>query len=244
MTFQNLEELRVQITEIRAQRASVRPKIAIAADQALRAYAIWREFSLKGNNIVFSRGPAGQRKLSEVLMQPILDIFNMKVPGGANLIQSRVGTPWKKDLDAFPMTLWDKKIPGDLILCCMVDTIIIMARSSILARPRSLRSADIESACTWYIPKQSAVHTRIRTLLTKDWLPVDKSMAVLQLGAIETIEFGLSTGSTLLEDAKDVVIGAGLSAVRGAASRTVNTLNVGSGIVFGTAHEIRRGFFG
>lgn len=190
--------------------------------------------------------------LSEVLMEQILDSFNYGFPGDTKLIQSGVGTPWLKELDKFQTTMWDKKIPAHLILFCMVDTMIIMARvmsrGTALTRPlrrtRVFHESAIRTACSWYSRKQSAVHTKIRALLASDGSPQDKSMALLQLGLVETIDFGLYSTSDAVGETVDAVVGVGRGIYRGTAAAALSTVTVGSGIVFGLGHEVRRGLFG
>lgn len=252
VTFQNLDDPRVQITEIRAQQASSRLKVAISTDQTIRAYAVWRAFTVHSQSIIFRTKPTGLMKLSEVLMEQILDSFNYGYPGDAKLIQSGVGTPWMKELDKYQTTMWDKKIPAHLILFCMVDTMIIMARimsrGTALTRPlrrtRALHESAIRTACSWYSQKQSIVHTRIKALLTNDGSPMDKSMALFQLGLIETIDFGLSSSSDAIEETVDALVGVGRNIYRGAAATSLSAVTIGSGIVFGLGHELRRNLFG
>lgn len=223
-------------------------KLAIATDQALRAYSVWKAFALNGTQVVFRREPPGQMKLSAVLMQPVLDIFNMRVTGGADSIRQRAGLRWQKDLDRFPTTLHDAKIPAHLILCCMADTMIIMARTmrsvNLLVTTVPLQSSGIEAAWNWYSPRQGAVHKQIADLLAKDSPTTETSMAILQLGLIDAIETGFATGSTILGDTKDALVGAGVGLFRGVTSAAVGTAKVTTGLGFGLLHEGRRNLFG
>lgn len=177
----------------------LKPEVALATEESVRAYTIWHSFKFEGKRIAFSRN-RGDQKLSRMLMEPVLATFNMRFSGDDELIQSRIGREWS-GLDRYRSGLWDQMVPGDLILICMVDTIIVLTyafshqRVSGWARTASdvawsLCSADIEQACAWYTgTKQIATHTRIRSLLSAgDWSPKDKSMASLQMGLIETVE--------------------------------------------------------
>lgn len=145
-------------------------------------------------------------KLSATIMEPVLAAFNIRFPGDTALIQSKLGGPWSS-LDKYKSSLWDATLPGDLILMCMLDTIIVMTHAlchqqiagkekSVTDHARPLCAADIETACAWYTaPKlniQMETHTTIRSLLAKDWSPEDKSLANLQMKVIQTVE--LKTG--------------------------------------------------
>lgn len=63
-TLQNLEDVRVQVTEVRAQRGLAGLKLAIATDEAARGYSVWRAFTFEGKLIVFRRWLAGEMILS------------------------------------------------------------------------------------------------------------------------------------------------------------------------------------
>lgn len=69
-------------------------------------------------------------------------------------------------------------------------------------------------------------------------------MALLQLGLVETIDFGLYSTSDAVGETVDAVVGVGRGIYRGTAAAALSTVTVGSGIVFGLGHEIRRGLFG
>lgn len=140
--------------------------------------------------------------LSAMLMEPVLATFNMRFSGDSALIQSKIGGSWGS-LDKHKSGLWDVTLPGDLVLVCMLDTIIIMTHALshqyISGKAKTsndnsqpLSAADIENACAWYTaPKENRqieTHARIRSLLARDWSPKDKSVTNLQMKVIETVE--------------------------------------------------------
>ncbi|KAH8148110.1 uncharacterized protein LAJ45_07874 [Morchella importuna] len=211
-TSRNLVDTAAQLTQLKAQRVSVKPKVALATAESIRAYAIWKKSKFDGEKIDFLRNAKDEPKLSRLLMRPVLDSFNMRFPGDDALIQSLLSKSWR-DLDSYPANLWDKNIPGDLILMCMLDTIIIMARAfnhtqirqplGAIAQP--LNTIALQLACTWYtlvtLNKQKAMHSRIKSMLSeKDWSPKDISMGSLQMKVIEAVEVGLESAETFLED--------------------------------------------
>lgn len=198
-TSRHLKDEAIQIAQTKAQRIMLKRKVALATEEAIRAYTIWHSFKFAKKSIAFERNKHTQ-KLSRMLMEPILATFNMRFSGDDELIQSKLGREWNV-LDKYKSSLLDPLIPGDMILICMVDTIIVLnyaiSHQRISGRAKtaddiacSLCSADIDKACTWYTEnKQSATHTRIRSLLSgEDWSPKDKSMSGLQMGLIETVE--------------------------------------------------------
>lgn len=192
-------------------------------------------------------------------MEPILECFNVRFPGDDALIQSKIGGPWA-DLDKYAATpgLWDKKIPANLVLLCMVDTILVMARGlsrqSIFEKPlaglglaQPLNSAAIELACTWYAlgpnNRQKAVHSRIKSILSEqDWSPKDKSMASLQMKLIETVEFGLENVEDFLENIQGAVVGGAKKAVIGVGSSIGAGIGAGIGGIGAGIGAVRRGF--
>lgn len=250
MTFQQIDRPEIQITHIRAQYASTRMKLALATDQTTRAYAVWKAYPTK--SVVFRVAPTGQMTLPEVLMDQILRSFNIRFPGDAKLIQSQVGSTWMKGLKGFPKTMWDTNIPANLILCCMVDTMVILARvmsrGTFITRParrtKALQERATRSACAWYKRKQEEVHTRITALLDNKYLPLNGSMALFQLGLIEIVDFGLASRSDVVEETADAIVGLGRDVVRGTVSAGLSTLTVGTGLLFGLGHEVRRGLIG
>lgn len=189
-------------------------------------------------------------------MEPVLECFNVRFRGDDALIQSKIGNPWS-DLDKYAATpgLWDKAIPGGLILLCMVDTILVMARAlsrqSILDKPlaglgvaQPLNSAAIELACTWYtLGRQKAVHSRVISILSEqDWSPKDKSMASLQMKLIETVQFGLEIVEDFLEGIQTNVLGGAKKTVV-AVGTGVGTAGTGIGAGIGAGiGSVRRGF--
>lgn len=251
-TFQKLENPRIQLTEIRAQTISVRLKLAIATDQILRAYCVWRAFAFKSKSVVFRRTP-GAMSLTDVLMEPILDSFQSGLMPHAAVIKSQLGAPWQKELDKCPATMWQTSLPGNLILYCMVDTMIVLAR--VMPKPstyipNALRwttaynANTIRSACTWYLPRQTAVHTRIKALLATDSSPKENSIAFLQLALMDVIETGMWSKTDTVEGGLDTVAGTVRDTARYVGSVALGASSAANGIKFGSFHEIRRGLFG
>lgn len=199
------------------------------------------------------------KKFSQILMEPVLECFNVRFSGDDTLIKSKIGGPWK-DLDKYASTpgLWDKTIPASLILLCMVDTILVMARGlsrqSIFEKPlaglglaQPLNSAAIELACAWYTlgpnSRQSAVHSRILSILSEqDWSPKDKSMASLQMKCIDTVEFGLESVEDFLENIQGAVVGGAKKAVLGVGSTIGSGIGAGIGGIGAGIGSVRRGF--
>lgn len=170
-------------------------------------------------------------------MEPILETFNVRFPGDEKLIQSIIGAPWS-ELDKYTSNLWDKSIPGNLILLCMVDTILVMARAFysqlgfdkvVISIAQPLSSAALQLACTWYIlgreSRQKAVHSRIRSILSEqDWSPKDKSMASLQMQLIEAVELGLETAQDFIESVQTGVLSGAQKVATGAAGMAIGSL--------------------
>lgn len=187
--------------------------IALATEESLRAYTIWHCFVFGGKKVEFSRNKdSAGMLLSAILMEPVLATFNIRFSGDAALIQSKIGSPWAS-LDKYKSGLWDATLPGDLILICMLDTIMVMTHALshqqiggklklATDHARPLCAADIETACAWYTaPKhnvQVETHAKIRSLLAKDFSPKDKCLANLQMKVIETVELqsGIAVNAT------------------------------------------------
>lgn len=234
MTYEHLSDPRVQAAEIRAQRVSPRLKLAPATDAAARAYAVWRAFTFTGAFHVFRQEPGQGVSLSQELMAPVLDVFNLRDTSAAETIRARIGAPWRDVLDKFPNTLWHRDIPPHAVLCCVLDTTIVSARAM-------ARRSSVESACAWYKLTQGAVHVRLARLLAEDGSPSEASMAWLQIGLAETLEWALASGDGVAGVLVEAVVGVGRSAYRGAAGAVFGTVTVGFGVVFGVGHELRRG---
>jgi hypothetical protein len=216
-TSMNLESEAVHVALIKAQRIELKPKIALATQESVRAYTIWHSFKFGGKRFNFNRNekPEGM-KLSMMLMEPILVSFNIRFTGDATLIQSLVGTPWDA-IDQYMNGLWDDSLPADLILTCMLDTILIMAYALLHQRingklksrkdnAQPLSASDIEKACEWYTTqkenRQAETHAKIKELLAENGSPKDSSIANLQMKIIETVELQSDTaGEDLLYSA-------------------------------------------
>lgn len=242
------------------------PKVALATEESVRAYTIWHSSKFEGREITFRRQLDTSKTFSRVLMAPILETFNVRFPNDDTLIQSKIGAPWS-DLDKYSTTpgLWDKAIPGSLVLLCMVDTILVMARAlsrqSIFERPLAglglagpLNTAAIELACAWYVfgpsSRQKAVHSRILSILSEqDWSPKDKSMASLQMKIVDTVEFGLDSVEDFLENiqgavvdgTKKVVMGVG-SGIGAGIGAGIGGVGAGVGVGIAGFGSLRRGF--
>lgn len=189
--------------------------------------------------------------LSEILMRQIFDSFQSGLTSHTRLIQSRLGTPWQRQLDQCPTTMWQKTLPVNLILCCMVDTMIVLSRvmtrwsrlTGPLYRRRSYTASEIELACSWYLQKQAAIHTRIGALLAKDGSPKEKSIATLHIELVEVIEFGLRSMSDDLTDITSSVAGVARDVGRGATAAILGGSSVVNGLQWGATQEVRRGVF-
>ncbi|CCX12339.1 Similar to hypothetical protein SNOG_14395 [Phaeosphaeria nodorum SN15]; acc. no. XP_001804583 [Pyronema omphalodes CBS 100304] len=219
----------VNIAQIKAQRIEVKPKIALAAEESVRAYTIWYYFQTTGKTHSFGRNkdPAGM-PLSLLLLEPVMTTFSMGFSGDAELIKSRVGAPWAA-LDKHTAGLCDKSLPGDLILISMLDTIMVMTYAiSHRENPKNwkgealpLTAADVEKACTWYTTPakagqetgQAALHRLVKELLAADGSPKDKSIANLQMKIIEVVELQAhnaeNASSTIFGAMKDAISGWG-----------------------------------
>lgn len=133
----------------------------------------------------------------------------------------------------------------------MVDTMIIQARlmshDTFIEKPtrrtQAVHESATKSACAWYSSKQAGVHTRIKALLGRDGFPLSNSIALFQLDVIEIIHFGIFSKTDVLEETADAIVGLGRDVVRGAASAALSTVTVGTGLLFGFGHEVRRGLF-
>lgn len=242
-TYQQLSDPRVQAAEVRAQRASSRLKLSLAADAATHAYAVWRAFVFVGTPHVFQQDPGDSAVLSHVLMHAVLDCFNMRVPRDAEIIRARLGAPWVGALAPFPVTLWDRGIPPAPLLCCMLDTMVVVSRA--MTRRGDVSAPGIEAACAWYKLKQAGVHARVATaLLAPDGAPRDGSLAALQVAFAETVELALGTGDWAISEAVGAAVGAGRAAVGGVAAGLLGAVTLGSGIAWGVGNELRRGLMG
>lgn len=202
-TSMNLENEAVHVAQIKAQRIELKPKISLATQESMRAYTIWHSFKFGGKRFNFNRDekPEG-RKMSMMLMVPVLESFNVRFAGDAALIKSLIGRPWDA-IDQYMNGLWDDTLPADLILACMLDTVLIMAyallHQEIDGRLKSRRdnaqplsASDIKNGCEWYTtPKenrQAVTHAKIKELLAEDGSPKDSSIANFQMKIIETVE--------------------------------------------------------
>lgn len=227
----------MQAAEVRAQRISPRLKLAPAADAAARAYAVWRAFTFAGASHVFRQESGQGLLLSQELMAPVLDVFNLLDTSAAETIRARIGAPWRDALDEFPRSLWHRDIPPHAVLCCMLDTTVVAARAM-------ARRSSVESACAWYKLTQGAVHTRLAGLLAADGSPRDGSVAWLQIELAETLEWALASGDGVAGVLVDALVGVGRSAYRGVAGVVLGSVTVGFGVVFGVGNEVRRSVLG
>lgn len=183
---------------------------------------------------MFRQEPGQGVSLSQELMAPVLDVFNLRDTAAAETIRARIGAPWRDVLDKFANTLWHRDIPPHAVLCCVLDTTIVAARAM-------ARRSSVESACAWYKLTQGAVHVRLARLLAEDGSPREASVAWLQIGLAETLEWALASGDGVAGVLVEALVGAGRSAYRGAAGAVLGTVTVGFGVVFGVGHELRRG---
>lgn len=224
-TSMSLENEAVLIAQIKAQRIELKPKVSLATQESVRAYTIWHSFKFGGKRFNFNRNekPEGM-KMSMMLMEPVLVSFNVRFAGDAALIQSLIGTPWDA-IDQYMNGLWDDSLPADLILTCMLDTILIMSyallHQQIGGKPKSrkdnaqpLSASDIKNACEWYTtPKenrQAVTRAKIKELLAEDGSPKDSSIANLQMKVIETVEL---QSDTVKEDLLTSAVMKGTTAV-------------------------------
>lgn len=185
-------------------------------------------------------------------MEPILDSFQSRLTAHAALIKSQLGGPWQKQLDKCPTTMWQAALPGNLILYCMVDTMIVLARvmpkpsayiPNALRRTTAYDANTIRSACTWYLPRQAAVHTQIKALLATNSSPKENSIAFLQLALMDVIETGMWSRIDSVGEGLDMVAGTVRDSARLVGSFAQGGLATLSGLKWGTAHEVRRGLF-
>lgn len=242
ITSQQLTDPRVLAAEVRAQRTSPRLKLSLAADAATHAYAVWRAFAFTGAEHVFQQHAGAASVLSDVLVLAVLDCFNMRVPGDAETIRDRLGAPWVSALAPFPATLLDRGIPPAALLCCMLDTMVVVTRA--MARRGGVTPAGIEAACAWYKLRQPDVHARVAGLLAADGAPRDGSLAVVQLLFAEAVEGALGGGGWSIGGVVGGTVGVGKAAWRVAAAGLLGAVTIGSGIVFGVGNELRRGVMG
>lgn len=186
-------------------------------------------------------------------MEPILDRFRSQLTTHATLIKSQLRRPWKTELDKCPTTMWQADLPGNLILYCMVDTMIVLARvmpKSSFYTPVAFRSTaeynanTIRSACTWYLPRQAGIHTQIKALLESDWSPKENSIAFLQLALMHVIESGIRSRVDNTDEGLEMLSGAARDLTRFMGSVTQDGLSTFTGITWGGVHEVRRGLFG
>lgn len=198
-----LPDTATQLIGIKAQRLEVRPKIAFATEESVRAYVTWYMYQKNGVPRSLCRGSDDNgMKLTNMLMEPILSTFNIRFEGDTDLIISEIGEAWKSldNSDNSHSRLCDPAVRGDLILLCTLDTILIMTRAlthnhggddTTEEEPTvsALTEDDIKKASEWYRgAKQTTTHTMVRDLLTVDGKPKDKSIAALQMNIIETVE--------------------------------------------------------
>lgn len=189
-----------QIIGIKAQRLELKPKIALATEDSIRAYVMWYMHKQHGQKQSFSRNPrVNAMKLTNMIMEPILSTFNMRFERDDELIIAEIGKPWNA-LDNCRNGLCDAVVPGDLIMLCTLDTILVMARALKHTHDDheteeerqtavAITEADIKSACQWYRGSaQAETHAKIQHLLTADGEPKDNSIANFQMKVIEIVE--------------------------------------------------------
>lgn len=190
--------------------------------------------------------------LTDVLLEPILDSFQSRLTTQAALIKSQLGAQWQKELENCPTTTWQAALPGNLILCCMVDTMIVLARvmpTPSAYIPNVLRSTafydanTIRSACTWYLPRQAAVHTQIKALLAADSSPKENSIAFLQLSLMDVIETGMWSVTDTVGEGLDMLAGTARHTARFMGSAAQGGLSTWNGLRWGAVHEVRQGLF-
>lgn len=218
-----LEDEAIHIAQIKAQRLEIKPKIALATEESVRAYTIWHLF--KHDDEVHAYPPhkkSPNTVLSNLLLAPILDTFNMGFPEDVELIKTRLSKPWI-ELDGHNTGLQDKKLPGYLILMCMIDTVVVMTyalahreapkKTGYLAYgsalvgngtehgSRVVTKEELSKACDWYTNtkdnKQEQLHKTIRDLVDEEGEPKDShSITNIQMKIIETVELFSDTAET------------------------------------------------
>lgn len=205
----SLEDEAIHIAQIKAQRIEVKPKIALATEESVRAFTIWHLNKDHGESHTFYpylKSP--KTPLSSLLLKPILDTFNMGFPGDEELIKSRISKPWIS-LDSHTTGLEDETIPGYLILMCMVDAVVVMTYAlshrvkqgyggflggtSENTSQSVLTKGELEKACDWFTNvksnKQEQLHKMIQDLLDDEGQPKgNDSITNLQMKIIETVE--------------------------------------------------------
>ena len=220
------------ISQIKAQRVEVKPKIALATEEAIRAYTIWYLFNTSGEVHHFGRNkdPAGM-SLSTLLMEPVLATFSIGFSGDSELIKSRIGGPWV-GLDKHTSGIRDTSLSSYLLLICMLDTIIVMTyamahRDKLKNEALLVTNAEVEKACTWYAVAhktgqatiQKSLHKQVQELLQPDGYPKEKSVAHLQMKTIAIVEKfsddAEKASATLLATAAAAVSGAVTGAITG-----------------------------
>jgi len=227
-TASSVQHDSIRIAQIKAERVEVLPKIALATEESIRAYAIWYMFKSAGEVHRFSRNkdPTGM-SLADILIEPIVTTFNMARRKDAEVIKPRISAPWKS-LDNFTKGLRDPEVPGDLILICMLDIIIIMTHAvTHPTRPKNwkgeafqISTGDMERACTWFAtpPKagqpsiQDKMHQRVKDLLDAQGYPRSGSIASLQMKVIEIVD----SFTRDAQNAPSTIIGAAAAAATGA----------------------------
>jgi len=174
------------------------------------------------NSFHRNKDPEGML-LSDKLLEPVLNTFNMGFEGDSAFIKGRIGEPWK-EIDNYKSGLYDKTVPGYLILMCMLDTIVIMTyslahrqgrgytgllKATPEQRAKPLTQVELEQACAWFTnPKdhrQEKMHKAVKELLDEDGSPKSNdSITNLQMKVIETVELY----SESAESASGVIEGA------------------------------------
>ncbi|KAI5804625.1 hypothetical protein DFH27DRAFT_383934 [Peziza echinospora] len=215
------------IAQIKAQRLEIQPKVALATEEAVRAYTIWHTFRTTGVAHRFGRNknPEGMN-VGARLIEVVLATFSMGFEGDDEFLRERLGSPWAA-LDYHTKGLCDATLPGGLILLCMFDCIVTMTYTIAHRRDPtvnwkgealSLSQEDMDRGCAWYTkpPKdrqqspQQDLHTRVNALLNGDGTPKDGCIANLQMRAIEIIEQHAATAQaapSVIDNAKALVTG-------------------------------------
>ncbi|KAF8453365.1 hypothetical protein BGX38DRAFT_1178324 [Terfezia claveryi] len=220
----------VYISQIKAQRVEVKPKIALAIEETIRAYTIWYLFDTSGEVHSFGRNKdSAGVSLSTLLMEPVLATFSMGFSGDSELIKRHIGSSWV-DLDKHTSGICDTSLPSYLLLICMLDTIIVMTHA-VAHRDKSknealpVTHAEIEQACTWYAVAhklgqetiQKSLHKQVHELLQPDGYPKDKSVAHLQMKTIAIVE----RFSEEAEKGSTTILAAAAAAVSGAVTGAI-----------------------